>query len=95
MQRFCILQCACVDSRAWKAFATSGLQMLTISNGDAKSSELMVKAFLGASFQQPLFFHVRLSLHKNIWCKKDIGCIVQDGVQRKGFVKDVLRKHGA
>ncbi|CAL1138806.1 unnamed protein product [Cladocopium goreaui] len=44
-----------------KAFATSGLQMLTIDNDDAKSTTLMVKAFLGFSFKQPLFFHVRLS----------------------------------
>ena len=49
----------------------------------------------GPLFNNPCFFMCGWALHKNIWCKKDIGWLVQDGVRRKGFVKDVLRKHGA
>ena len=40
--------CMCRLSRPWKAFATSGLQMITVRNDDAKSTTLMVKAFLGS-----------------------------------------------
>ena len=81
--------------------------MLTVRNDDAKSSELMVKAFLGASFQQPLFFNCFYmcgsALHKNIWCKKDIGwCKMAYGVRglsrmccvsmvRKGIYGKLLR----
>ena len=91
MQRFCILQCACVDSRPCKAFATSGLQKLTINNGDAKSSELMVKAFLEFSFKQPLFSCAVEHFIRTFGARK----ILAGARWRKRFVKDVLRKHGA
>jgi hypothetical protein len=66
--------------------------MITVRNDDAKSTTLMVKAFLRASFKQPPFFSCAVEpFIRTFGARK----ILAGARWHKGFVKDVLRKHGA
>ena len=67
--------------------------MITVRNDDAKSTTLMVKAFLGSSLKQPPFFSCQCAVEPFI---RTFGArkILAGARWRKGFAKDVLRKHG-